>query len=88
MLEVHLTARQGTVALDTAAKPVENFLLFDYELIKGISSDGKTSGKATYPAPTLKVFPGETLIVHVDNGLTDLTIDDYYSPHYTSSARS
>jgi len=88
LLEVHLTARQGTASLDTVAKPVENFLLFDYELIKGTASDGKTGGKGTYPAPTLKVFPGETLIVHMDNGLSDLTIDDYYSPQYTEAGKT
>ena len=32
------------------------------------------SGDNLYPAPTLQVFPGETLIVHLDNALTGLTI--------------
>ena len=31
VLEVRLTARQGEATLDTVAKPVKNFLLFDYE---------------------------------------------------------
>ena len=34
----------GPGSLDTAAKPVENFLLFGYELIRGTASDGKMSG--------------------------------------------
>jgi FtsP/CotA-like multicopper oxidase with cupredoxin domain len=58
-------------------------LLFDYELIRGEASDGKRSGRNLYPAPTLQAFPGERLIVHLDNGLTDLTIRDYFSPQYT-----
>src|SRR6516162_9660653 len=39
VLEVRLTARQGQAALDTAAKPVQNFLLFDYEVIRGTASE-------------------------------------------------
>jgi FtsP/CotA-like multicopper oxidase with cupredoxin domain len=88
VLEVRLTARQGAVALDTAAKPVENFLLFEYELIRGTSSDGKMSGHGLYPAPTLQVFPGETLIVHLDNALSDLTVADYFSPEYTAAGKA
>src|SRR5262249_3558217 len=34
VLEVRLTARQGQATLDTVAKPVQNFLLFDYEVIR------------------------------------------------------
>src|SRR5689334_10509250 len=41
VLEVRLTARQGKAALDTVAKPLDNFLLFDYALIRGKASDGK-----------------------------------------------
>jgi FtsP/CotA-like multicopper oxidase with cupredoxin domain len=84
VLEVRLTARQGKATLDTVAKPVENFLLFDYELVRGAASDGKVSGAGLYPAPTLQVFPGERLIVHFDNGLSGLTIRDYYDPAYTA----
>jgi len=83
VLEVRLTARQGQATLDTAATPVQNFLLFDYEVIRGTASDGQRSGGNLYPAPTLHVFPGETLIVHFENGLTGLTIRDYFSPQYT-----
>src|SRR5262249_21824436 len=81
VLEVRLTARQGT--LDTVAKPIQNFLLFDYEVIRGTASDGHSSGGNLYPAPTLKVFPGERLIIHFENGLSGLTIRDYFSPQYT-----
>lgn len=83
VLEIRLTARQGRVALDTASRPVENFLLFDYALIRGTASDGASNGKGLFPAPTLQVFPGERLIVHLDNALSDLTIADYFSPQYT-----
>ena len=44
VLEVRLTARQGQATLDTVAKPVQNFLLFDYEVIRGTASDGQKSG--------------------------------------------
>ena len=64
VLEVRLTAQQGQATLDTVARPVQNFLLFDYEVIRGTASNGKKSGGNLYPAPTLQVFPGETLIVH------------------------
>src|SRR5438045_1134080 len=40
VLEVRLTARQGQARLDTVATPVQNFLLFDYEVIRGTASDG------------------------------------------------
>ncbi len=83
VLEVRLIARQGAATLDTVAKPVQDFLLFSYEVIRGTASDGKMSGANLYPAPTLQVFPGETLIVHMDNALTDLTIADFFSPQYT-----
>lgn len=83
VLEVRLSAHQGTVELDTVAGPVSNFLVFGYDLIKGTSSDGSTSGDNLYPAPTLRVNPGETLIVHYDNDLQDLSITDFYDPAFT-----
>ncbi|WP_328401406.1 multicopper oxidase domain-containing protein [Nocardia sp. NBC_00403] len=83
VLEVRLSAHQGTVALDTVSKPVSNFLVFGYEVIKGAASDGSTKGDNLYPAPTLHVDPGERLIVHYDNDLQDLTIEDYYDPAFT-----
>jgi FtsP/CotA-like multicopper oxidase with cupredoxin domain len=88
VLEVRLTARQGAATLDTVAKPVENFLLFDYELVRGTASNGQSSGKANYPAPTLQVFPGETLIVHFDNGLSGLTIRDFHDPALTAAGKT
>ena len=84
VLEVRLIAKQGTATLDTVAKPVQNMLVLAYELIRGTASDGKTSGDNLYPAPTLQVFPGETLIVHLDNALTGLTIKDFFDPAYTA----
>ena len=40
------------------------------------------SGDNLYPAPTLQVFPGETLIVHFENALSGLTIRDFFDPRY------
>lgn len=84
VLEVRLTARQGEATLDTVAKPVKNFLLFSYELIRGTASNGQTTGKNLYPGPTLQVYPGEKLIVHFENELDNLTIKDYFTPAYTA----
>jgi FtsP/CotA-like multicopper oxidase with cupredoxin domain len=88
VLEVRLTARQSQATLDTVATPVQNFLLFDYEVIRGTASNGQMSGGNLYPAPTLHVFPGETLIIHFENGLSSLTIRDYFSPQYTPKGQS
>ncbi|MGH3674481.1 MAG: multicopper oxidase domain-containing protein [Mycobacterium sp.] len=82
VLEVRLSAHQGTVNLDTVKEPVSNFLVFGYDLVKGTSSDGSTKGDNLYPAPTLRVEPGERLIIHYDNDLQGLTIDDFNDPSY------
>lgn len=83
VLEVRLSAHQGTVNLDTVKEPVTNFLVYGFDLIKGDSSDGSTRGDNLYPAPTLRVEPGERLIVHYDNDLRDLTVQDFYDPAFT-----
>ena len=49
VLEVRLSAHQGTVNLDTVKEPVKNFLVFGYEVIQGQSSDGSTKGTTTIP---------------------------------------
>nr|MDZ4838351.1 multicopper oxidase domain-containing protein [Candidatus Melainabacteria bacterium] len=84
VLEIRLTARQGKATLDTVAKPVSNFLLFGYEVIRGTTSNGQASGRDLYPAPTLQVYPGEKLIVHLENELSNLTIKDFFIPKYTA----
>src|SRR3954454_13017004 len=83
VLEVRLSAHQSTVNLDTVKEPVTNFLTYGYDLIKGTSSDGSAKGDNLYPGPTLRVEPGEKLIVHYDNDLAGLTIQDYYDPAFT-----
>lgn len=88
VLEIRLTARQGEATLDTVAKPVKNFLLFSYEVIRGTASNGKNTDSNLYPAPTLQVFPGEKLIVHFENELRNLTIKDYFIPQYTPKDQS
>ncbi|WP_454918102.1 multicopper oxidase family protein [Xanthobacter sediminis] len=85
VLEVRLTARQGEVRLDTANVPVKNALVYGYTLVQGTASNGEASAVSTYPAPTLQVFPGETLIIHMDNALENLTIRDFYDPRYTAA---
>lgn len=85
VLEVTLTAHQGEVALDTAAAPVKNALLFGYRLIRGKASNGESAATNSYPAPTLQVFPGERLVVHLENGLSGLTIRDFYDPRYVTA---
>lgn len=83
VLEVRLSAHQGTVNLDTVKEPTTNFLVFGYDLITGTSSDGFTKGDNLYPGPTLRVEPGEKLIVHFDNDLQNLGIQDFYDPAFT-----
>lgn len=83
VLEIRLTAKQAEATLDTVAKPVKNFLLFNYEVIRGTASNGQNTGSNNYPAPTLQVYPGEKLIVHFENELSNLTIKDYFVPQYT-----
>ncbi len=87
VLEVTLTAHQGHASLDTVAAPVENFLVFAYQVVRGTASNGRMSGDNLYPAPTLQVFPGETLIIHLDNGLTGLTIRDFTDPKYIAKGQ-
>lgn len=83
VLEVRLSAHQGTVNLDTVKQPVTNFLVFGFDLIKGTSSDGSVKGDNLYPAPTLRVDPGEKLIIHYDNDLQNLDIKDFFDPAMT-----
>ncbi|MGH6735035.1 MAG: multicopper oxidase domain-containing protein [Methyloceanibacter sp.] len=83
LLEVRLTAQQGEASLDTVTKPVQSFLLFGYEVLQGTASNGQKTGSNLYPAPTLQVYPGDKLIVHVDNALAGLTIRDFYNPAFT-----
>ena len=83
VLEVRLTAQQGEARLDTVAKPVQSFLLFGYEVLQGTASNGQMRGSNQYPAPTLQVYPGDKLIVHLDNVLAGLTIRDFYNPAFT-----
>ena len=88
VLEVTLFARQGAARLDTVATPVQNFLLFAYEVRQGTASNGVLAAENLYPGPTLQVAPGETLIVHVVNELADLTIPDFYDPAFTPQGQS
>lgn len=83
VLEVRLTARQSEATFNTVARPVTGMLLYDWRLVRGTSSDGTVSGKNPYPAPTLAVQPGEKLIIHMSNGLHDLTIPDFIDPVLT-----
>ncbi|MFG1481089.1 multicopper oxidase domain-containing protein [Xanthobacter sp. V4C-4] len=85
VLEVRLTAHQGAVRLDTAPAPVNNALVYGYTLIQGTASNGVAAASEAYPAPTLQVFPGETLIIHMENGLENLTIRDFYDPKYAAA---
>src|ERR1700729_2984857 len=88
VLEVTLTPRQSTARLNTVAKPVKNMLLFDYSVQRGTASDGQMSGGHQYPAPTLQIEPGETLIVHGNNELRNLMIPDFYDPKYTPKGQT
>ena len=82
-LEVTLTAHQGTAHLNTVAAPVKNFIVLGYTVNRGTASNGRMSDDNLYPSPTLQVYPGQTLIVHMDNALAGLTMRDYFNPAYT-----
>lgn len=82
-LEVELTIAQGVAAFDTVDGPASNARLFNYKIVVGNSSNGRPEGHNLYPGPTLKVMPGETLIVHLNNALEGLTIRDYQNPSFT-----
>ena len=88
VLELSLTAHQGQVKLDTVADPVAGALVYAYSVQQGTASDGQMSGDNSYPAPTLQVFPGEKLIVHLNNGLANLSIRDYYNPAFTAKGHA
>lgn len=75
ILEVTLTAKQGTIQLDTVSSPVSNALTYSYKLDHGISN-GASAGAGLYPGPTLHVNPGQTLILHYVNEMSNLTIPD------------
>ena len=66
VLEVRLSAHQGTVDLDTVSEPVSGFLVFGYEVLRGTSSDGSTTGDDVYPAPTLRVDPGDAGVLSAE----------------------
>ena len=87
VLEVTLTAHQSQARLDTVYKPAQNMMLFAYTVNRGTASNGQMSGDNLYPAPTLRVYPGQTLIVHLNNALTGLTIRDFYSPAFTAKGQ-
>lgn len=87
VLELVLTAHQGTAKLDTVSAPVHNMLLYGYRVIRGTASNGRMSSGGLYPGPTLQVYPGQTLIVHMNNELTGLTMRDFYNPAYTPKGK-
>src|SRR6516165_8182651 len=67
VLEVRLTARQGQAALDTAAKPVQNFLLFDYEVIRGTASE-----RAELPRQSLSPRGNaDNVLLHIPPGMSN-----------------
>ena len=59
VLEIRLTARQGQATLDTVATSVQNFLLFDYEVIRGTASNGQKSAAISIPRPRSRSFPAK-----------------------------
>ncbi|KAF8056728.1 clpB2 [Scenedesmus sp. PABB004] len=89
VLEVELTLRQGSVTLDTVSPgEVGNFLLFAYRVVKGVADGGPLADEAgVYPGPTLKVQPGQTLVVRIQNALFNLTMQDYSDPSYTPAGQ-
>lgn len=88
VLEVVLRAHQDEVELDTVDTPVEDFTVFGYEVLQGTPSNGQMTAEGLYPGPTLKVDPGDTLIVHLANELVDLDIEDFLDPAFTPAGET
>ena len=84
VLEVRLTARQGEATLDTVATPVQNFLLFDYEVIRGTrvgrQDVGRQSLSGADPAGVSRRDADRPSRRTTSSGLT---IRDYFTPQYT-----
>src|SRR5262245_22638679 len=59
VLEVRLTARQGQATLDTIVTPVQNFLLFDYEVLRGTASNGQSSVAISIRRRLCRYFPAK-----------------------------
>ena len=57
MLEVRLSAHQGTVNLDTVAQPVSNFLIFGYELLHGKRRTARRRATTFTPHPLFASTP-------------------------------
>jgi hypothetical protein len=64
VLEVRLTARQGQAALDTVATPIQNFLLFDYEVIRGTASAGRQCRQRVVAALSPTIFDRQVSARH------------------------
>ena len=59
VLEVRLTARQGQATLDTVATPVQNFLLFDYEVIRARHRTGRSRAAISILRRLCRYFPAK-----------------------------
>ena len=81
-LHVTLSVKQGVID-----GTIKNALLFSYKLNHGVASDGNVEGKDLYPGPTLQVNPGESLIIDLENGLFNLTINDFTDPALIPKSR-
>ena len=82
VLEVTLRAHQGHASLDTVKKPVEDFLVYAYEVIRSVPSDDKRKEIISIPGRLYK-YIRRKLIIHYQNALSGLTIRDYYDPAFT-----
>ena len=82
VLEVILYVRQGTATFNTVDGTVDKLLVFDWDLVKGTSSDSTTSGRNQFLAPTLNVYPDEILTIYVVNQMQNLTMKDFFSQQF------
>lgn len=82
VLEITLRAHESTQTIEVkdqsnvfaAGTPtqVDGFLTYAWAIKNGIASNNQATGDF-YPSPTLKVNPGDTLIIHLENNLTEPT---------------
>lgn len=79
VLDITLTAHRSSQVIEVAGADrmaagtptlVDGFMTYAWTLHRGLASDGRGTGD-TYPAPTLKVQPGDTLRIRLENQLGD-----------------
>ena len=88
VLEVRLSAHQGTVNLDTVKEPVDELPGLRLRPHQGHRvRTVRPRATTSIPRRRCASTPARRLIVHYDNDLQGLTIQDFYDPAFTPDGR-